>query len=199
MTSVFYKMPYKNALISEAFILALQMELEKEPEGISEYDLMRILKLQGYFDFLSSPALPHQLFCAHFILFHVLYLLRHRFLDSKKYLLDINTLKIKLLPYSKGQNSLQEDDKLKAYYLDLHNLEQTSEDDVYDMLASFWNNYNNFENRDDALAKLGLTEPVDDKTIKETYRRLVMKYHPDRGGDAEKVQSLNAAIKLLLG
>ena len=189
----------KQSSIPEAFILALQVELEKQADGIGEYDLMQALRAQGYFDFLSQPALPHELFQAHFILFHTLYLLSDIFLDKKKYLLKIHTLKIELLPYQEGENSLQVDNKLKAYYLDFNNLENTSEEDVYDMLALFWNNFNRFDNREAALAEIGLKDPVDDKVIKQAYRRLIMQHHPDRGGDTEKLQKLNDAIKSLLG
>lgn len=188
-----------HSSIPEAFIIALQVLLEKHANGIGEYDLMQSLRNQGYLDFLSEPALPHELFQAHFILFHSLYLLSNRFLDEKKYLLDIHTLKIQLLPYQQGNNDLQVEDKLKAYYLDFDNLENTSEEDVYDMLASFWNKYNRFDNREDALLELGLKDPVDDKIIKKEYRRLIMLHHPDRGGDTEKLQKLNDAIKSLLG
>lgn len=189
----------KTTSIPQAFILALQVELEKHQDGIGEYDLMQELKSQGYFDFLSIPALPHELFQAHFFLFHTLYLLRNDYLANETYLLNINTLKIQLMPYSKGENSLQEDEKLMAYYLDFNNLENTSEDDVYDMLASFWNKYNRFDNREEALAELGLKDPVDDKIIKQEYRRLIMQHHPDRGGDTEKLQKLNEVIRALLG
>jgi len=185
--------------ISEAFILALQAELESKPEGIGEFELIQTLKSQGYFDFLSQPALPHELFQVHFFLFHALYVLKKALLESKEYLLDIHTLKIQLHPYVVGENGLQEEDMLQAYYLDFSNLENTSEDDVYDMLASFWNNINQYENRDAALAELDLQDPVDDKTIKKTYRQLIMQHHPDRGGDTEKLQKLNDAIKVLLG
>jgi len=188
----------KKSFISEAFILVLQCELENNSEGIGEYDLMINLKSQGYFDFLSKPALPHELFQAHFILFHSLYLLSHRFLERKSNLLSIHTLKIQLLPYQAGENALQEDDKLKSYYLDFNNLENTTEDDVYDMLTSFWNKLNRFDNRDAALAELGLNDPVDDKTIKKAYRRLAMIFHPDRGGDKQKLQKINDALASLL-
>jgi len=192
-------MQMKITSISQAFILALQVELEKQPEGIGEYDLIQALKLQGYFGFLSQPALPHELFHAHFFLFHSLYLLRDIFLEKRKYLLSIHTLKIQLLPYQKGVNDLQEDNKLRAYYLDFNNLEKTSEQDVYDLLASFWNKFNRFDDREAALAELGLKDPVDDKMIKQEYRRLIMQHHPDRGGETEKLQKLNDAIKSLLG
>jgi len=188
----------KNSSIPKAFFTALQCELENNVEGIGEYDLMTNLKSQGYFDFLSSPALPHELFRAHFFLFHSLYLLSNILFEKQLNLLSIHTLKIQLLPYQKEKNTLQEDDKLKVYYLDFNNLENTTEDDVYDMLASFWNKYNNFENREEALAELGLKDPVNNKEIKEEYRRLAMKHHPDRGGDTEKLQKINGAIALLL-
>ncbi len=188
----------KNLSISEVFLLTLQDMLEKHPDGIGEYDLMQSLKSQGYFDTLSSPALPHELFQAHFFLFHSLYLLRDIFLSRKSYLLNINTIKIQLLPYQQGENSLQEENKLRSYYLDINNLEITSEDDVYEMLASFWNKFNHFDNREAALAELGLKDPVDDKIIKQEYRRLIMQHHPDRGGNTEKLQKLNDVIKSLL-
>ena len=189
----------KSSSVPQAFILALQVELENQPDGVSEYDLMQSLKAQGYFDFLSQPALHHELFQAHFFLFHSLYLLSNILLEQKSHLLSIHTLKIQLLPYQAGENSLQVDDKLKAYYLDFNNLENTTEDDVYDMLSSFWNKFNRFDNREEALDELGLKDPVDDKIIKQEYRRLIMQHHPDRGGDTEKLQKLNDVIKLLLG
>lgn len=188
-----------SSFIPQSFLLSLQIELENHPDGIGEYDLMKNLKSQGYFDFLSSPALPHELFQAHFILFHALYLLCNELLNKKLNIIDIHTLKIQLLPYQQGEQALQVDNKLKTYYLDFSNLENTSEEDIYDLLASFWNKYNRFENREEALAELGLQDPVNDKIIKERYRRLIMQHHPDRGGDTEKLKKLNDVIKSLLG
>ena len=189
----------KNSSIPEKFIQAVQIELENQLDGISEYNLIQNLKAQGYFDFLSTPALPHELFHAHFFLFHALYLLHDVFLNKKIHLLEINTLKIQLSPYHEGDNDLQKEDKLRAYYLDFNNLDKTSEDDVYDMLASFWNKVNHFNNREEALTELGLKDPIDDKRIKKEYRRLAMLHHPDRGGDTDKLQKINDALALLLG
>lgn len=191
-------MPKNSLLISKAFILALQVELENHSEGIGEYDLMMNLKSQGYFSFLSQPALPHELFQAHFFLFHSLYLLSNSLLEKNSHLLNIHTLKIQLLPYQEGEKCLQVDDKLKAYYLDFSNLENTYEEEVYDLLASFWNQFNRIDKREDALKELGLKDPVDNNKIKETYRRLIMQHHPDRGGTNGKIQTLNNVIKVLL-
>ena len=191
-------MPTKKSSVPELFLTELRLLLEKYPDGIKEYDLINKMKEQGYFAFLSSPALPHELFQAHFILFHCLYLLRDNFIKNKQYQLNINALKIELLAYEEGEQGIQKVDKLREYYLDISNLDSTSENDVYDLLASFWNKYNKFENRDEALAELGLKDPVDNKMIKDTYRKLVMEFHPDRGGSTEKLQKLNDVIKSLL-
>jgi hypothetical protein len=188
-----------NLTLPESFLLAVEVELERNPGGISEYDLMQALKEQGYFDFLSSPAMPHEIFRAHFILFHALYLMRDQFYESKTGALRIEALNIQLLPYQTGKQNLQDADNLRTFYLDLKNLHETSEDDVYEMLASFWKKYQGVESRESALAELGLQDPVKDKVIKQSYRRLAMQYHPDRGGDNEKLQKINDAIKLLLG
>lgn len=184
--------------IPKAFFIALQVELENHPEGISEYDLMTNLKAQGHFELLSKNAQPHELFRTHFFLFHALYLLSNELLEQKAYVLDIHALKIQLLPYTKGEQALNVDSKLKAYYLDFNNLENTTEEDVYEMLAFFWNKYNKFDSREDALSELGLKDPVNDEEIKIKYRRLAMQHHPDRGGDTEQLQKINHAIALLL-
>ena len=197
-SGVALKMSDKNQSIPKSFLLALQVELENHPDGIGEYDLMTNLKSQGFFDSLTKHPQPHELFQAHFFLFHALYLLNNDLLEQKSSVLDINTLKIQISPYQKGETNLQVDDKLKAYYLDFNNLENTKEEDVYDMLASFWNKYHKFDTREEALSELGLKDPVDDIEIKKEYRRLAMQHHPDRGGDKEKLQKINGALELLL-
>ena len=66
------------------------------------------------------------------------------------------------------------------------------------MIASFWRRLGRFDKREEALAELGLQDPVDDQTIKMTWRRLAMEYHPDRGGDNERLQAINAAVDCLI-
>lgn len=188
-----------NALINDAFLMVLEVELKNASEGITEYNLIQKLKAQGYPGFSTAPALPENIFQVHFILFHALYLLRDKFINKKSYLLNIDTLNIRLNPYKEGSNELGHVDNLRSYYLDLNNLENTSTEDVYDLLASFWNKINKLDNREEALAELGLTDPVNNKAIKQAYRKLAMQHHPDRGGEADKLQKINDALALLLG
>ncbi len=179
---------------------AIEQEIDAHPDGIREYDLLQALKARGFFAFLPPPpAGPHHLFRAHFLLFHALYELRDRLLASQQGLLQIEALCIRRLPWSAGEQSLANADPLRAWYLDWENLEGTTEADVCDLIASFWKQLGRFDQRDDALAELGLEDPVDDATIKLAWRRLAMEHHPDRGGDSERLQAINAAVDRLIG
>jgi hypothetical protein len=188
-----------NAQSSHPFIVAITEALANNPEGLSEYHLIRDLHDEGYFgDLGPPPASPHALFCAHFQLFHALYRLRDHLWQTQKGHLEIDTLKIRLLPYQPESRALCTPDVLRDYYLDLSNLEMTTEQDVHELIASFWTRLQRRDQRASALAELGLSDPVDDETIKKTYRHLAMEHHPDRGGDKERLQAVNRAVGVLL-
>jgi hypothetical protein len=185
--------------INAQFIVAITEVLENNPEGLTEYYLIRRLHDEGYFGELDPPpASPHALFCVHFQLFHVLYRLRDHLWQTQKAYLEIDTFKIRLLPYQPGNRALRTPDALRDYYLDLSNLKTTTEQDVHELIASFWTRLQRRDQRAAALAELGLSAPVGDEIIKKTYRRLVMKHHPDRGGDKERLQAVNRAVDVLL-
>jgi len=96
-----------------------------------------------------------------------------------------------------GQDALAEADPLRDYYLDLANLDATGEAEVERLLADFWQRFAGADERAAALAVLGLADPVDAATIKQRYRELVMRHHPDRGGDTRRLQELNEAMAWL--
>ena len=167
-------------------------------QPISEYDLINQLQRQGYFGFMDKrPAPSHVLFCAHFLLFHVLYLLRERLWKTEQGHLKISPLAIVLLGYQPGEAQLSELDSLRDYYLDLEQLRTTSEEDVEGLLDSFWNEMTKRDQRGEALAVLGLSDPVSEQQIRQRYKQLVMAHHPDRGGDGQMLQQLNQAMSQL--
>ncbi len=187
-------------VLDDEFLERVADLLQQHPAGLSEHQLLRLLQEAGYFPFLgASPWEPHALFCAHFLLFHALYRLRDRAWERREAQLEIAPLNIRWQRYRATEAALASPDSLREYYLDLSNLEQTSARDVERLLASFWVRFQRQDQRAGALDQLGLSDPVDDATIKRTYRQLAMRHHPDRGGDTARLQALNAAVRVLLG
>jgi DnaJ-domain-containing protein 1 len=74
---------------------------------------------------------------------------------------------------------------------------QTTEQDVTKLLDQFWKGFLNDDQKQNALHILGLSDPVDFNQIKKQYRRLAMKHHPDRGGDADQLIAVHQAMQCL--
>lgn len=182
----------------EKLVLQLEQRLLQYPDGISEHTLIRELSKDSH-SVLANAKIDTSLslFQTHFILFHALYLLRDKLWQQEKMHLQISALKIQFQAYVPSSSGLGEIDKLRDFYLNLDNLEKTETQDVDDLLQSFWEYYINPSERHSALSELGLTDPVDFDTIKKRYRKLAMEHHPDRGGDHEKLQAINAAMAFL--
>ena len=178
-------------LVIEAF--------KQHPLGLSEYELIQWIKKHGdhvfecvnFWDRLS-------LFQTHFMLFHTLYQLKTQFAESNTGRLDINPLRIMLLPSNVTNNKdIADYDPLQEYYLDVTHLENTTDTEIADLLVKFWQAMGKPDKRAAALAELELEDPVEFSVIKQQHRRLVMKHHPDRGGSNEKLQSINTAMDIL--
>lgn len=189
----------------EAILPLLDPILEKHPDGLSEYELLVSLGEQiPYFSNHSNNDHNLGLFRRHFLLFHCLYLLEQQYRTEQTGLLTISALQIRLLPYPaetddrQGSGSMTTPDPVRDYYLDISQLHSTGKDEVDELLGKFWLALARHDARADALALLGLSDPVDDETIRKSYRQQVMQHHPDRGGDTGKLQQLNAAISDLL-
>lgn len=189
---------------SNTFEQTLLEVLRHHPAGLSEYELIQALDDFGQPGFDSSTLKENlSLFQTHFFLFHSLYRLRDRLWENNEARLDINALCIQLLPLAenvKGGKTgveISEHDPLREYYLNLDNLENTDGDDVARLLTRFWAGFVSNEERREALKELELKDPVDWATIKDRHRRLVMEHHPDRGGDEERLRTINAAMEVL--
>ncbi|MFC4698569.1 DNA-J related domain-containing protein [Glaciecola siphonariae] len=108
-------------------------------------------------------------------------------------------------------HSIETKDPLADYYLNWDNLNETSTEDVEDLLTSFWQKMAGFD-QSNLLSQTQLNEmlsvlalpPVNDgrkllglAELKAQYRKLQHQNHPDKGGCAERSKAiLNAYNKL---
>ncbi len=166
--------------------------------GLREFELMERLKARGVANYRQRPPGDQlSLFQSHFLLFHCLYRLRDDLRRRGEAELEIHCLNIALKPYCSADSPMpQRSDPLRDYYLDLTHLSETSAADVEALLNQFWGGFR-LEAPHQALGTLGLEAPVSFDVVKSRYRRLVMAHHPDRGGDTETLQSINAAMAQL--
>lgn len=165
-----------------------------------EYDLIRhLIEIRA----LPSSALktPLSLFRSHFLVFNALYRLKMKWLLEGHSFLIISPLEIKRTdPFEQNkidEREVHEYDALSHFYLDLAHLNNTETHDINALLDQFWREYFTPSLKQKALNTLELTEPVDIKTIKQQYRRLAMRHHPDRGGDADKLIAITEAVQCL--
>ena len=191
-----------NALFSQRLLEILRAH----PGGLSEFELLRALEAAGDARFAADQRRDNlSLFQIHFFLFHHLYLLQTQLLQSGETSLEIGPLCIRLQVISKlellkvKRREVDRHDPLRDYYLDLNNLESTGGEQIEQLLEQFWLKLFKNDRRADALAELGLQDPVSWEEIKAQYRRLVMEHHPDRGGDVARLQVINAALEVLKG
>ncbi|GMQ92366.1 MAG: DNA-J related domain-containing protein [Gammaproteobacteria bacterium] len=174
--------------------------LQQHGEGISETRLLKALQNPENGGEIYHSNNITDLFRIHFLLLHVLYLLQDELLQGQQACLEISPLNFQIHPFDTArQNDITEHDTLRVFYSDLSNLDNVDEQQLGRWLGKFWVSLPANERRKQALATLGLQDPVDDMAIKEQYRRLAMRHHPDRGGDNEILQSINIAMKILSG
>lgn len=166
-----------------------------------EYDIIQYLQQKGR---LSKDCMVNDiaLFRCHFLIFNALYRLQLLAAIEGRYQLTISSIEITTQKRCPTNNDSQtheitQHDPLCLFYLDTANLINTTEADVITLLNTFWKTYFNDNQKQSALDKLGLSEPVDFKTIKQQYRRLAMQHHPDRGGNADTLIEIHQAMQCL--
>ena len=185
----------KNPLIPD--ILSL---LQQYPEGITEYLIIKSLEEHICFEPIGDDY-QLAIFQKHFMVMNALYQLQKQLLDEEQLYLDISPLKIHLVSANQQTNSRQlaesDESKLSEYYLEWSNYENTSKQDVEELLGSFWALYISKDDRLSALEVLGLEEDADDEIIKQRYRELAIIHHPDKGGDANTFIRIRQAYETL--
>ncbi len=166
-------------------------------------------ELQGYENNTENSS-DLILFHKHFMLMHVLYTLQDDLL-LEGVILTVSPLKIKLTDYmpdkliedERGRNqafnhlALGEDGKLKDYYLDWVNFTSTTDQNIKDMLNSFWKKLLDPEETASAFHVLELPVASSQEEIKKSYRKLAAIHHPDKGGDKEVFIRIQSAFERL--
>lgn len=168
--------------------------------AFSEYELMRWLQEpeQGVFR-ADALAHPLTLFQSHFILMHALYCLKKQWLQQNTAVLDISALHIQKRAWPEhvsNETEINTFDPLMDYYLDLAQL-KTTEEEVEQLLNSFWLKMRLPEQQPEDLAILELAPPVTAQQIKKQYRKLAMQHHPDRGGNEQMFCRVQSAYQRL--
>lgn len=178
-------------------LLLLHQTLREHPEGLREYDLLEILRGDAPLRGLG----PMELFRVHFLLFHHLYRLQAWLEAQGAGTLEIHCLSIRLSAGQRrpaaGESLPQAPDPLAAYYLNLDNLRRTSEEDVQELLRSFWRRFKVYGRREEALEALGLGPKATALEIRKRFRELSRRLHPDKGGDSGEFQRVAAAMDVL--
>lgn len=170
-----------------------------------EYEIIMHFCTQGRFP-RSCMQEPLGLFRSHFLVFNALYRLQ---IDlAKDYEVIISPLHIELKhrvaeDNIESLNTVKNHDPLRLFYLDIDRLNQTDETEVRRLLDDFWIKYSRYEQNSDASWAFEVLEldpqqdEIDRKKIKQQYRRLAMKHHPDRGGDGAMLSKINEAVECL--
>ncbi|MCP5326441.1 MAG: DnaJ domain-containing protein [Oceanospirillaceae bacterium] len=173
--------------------------LRQHPQGISEFNLQAYLRQPPHVYLPENPSADSLiLFRTHFWLFHRLYQLQNRGREKQIFDLHISPLNIRLLEYSASTRSaLCEADPLREYYLDLSQLFGTTQTSVNNMLDDAFHKIYAAPEKAQALACLNLCEPVTLSAIKQRYRQLAQRHHPDKGGDPARFMQLQHAMHTL--
>ncbi len=186
---------------NDHLIEGIRCILEVAVEPLSEYQLIQMLNEQGW-SLPTNAGDSLDLFTSHFLVFNALYQLQVNYWAEDQYL-EISALAIQLHPAIKRESSstnvthYTSDEALRAYYLDMTQLTNATEDSVNQLLNQFWERLLVNEDSDKALAVFSLEHPVTYSDIKKRYRSLAMEHHPDRGGDLTNFKEVNWAFGVL--
>lgn len=169
---------------------------------LKEYELHKILGGDAFEQFVENCDDTLILFRKHFLVMNALYEL-HEELLTQGFYLQISALEIQLIKIndstSKNQ-ALSEDsgfEKLSRYYRNWDHFRNTNDNDVTELLQTFWKKFLAHEEKNQSLKTLQLQNEASWSDIKQQYRRLCQQHHPDKGGDAIYFIEINQAYNNL--
>ncbi|SKA62216.1 DNA-J related domain-containing protein [Enterovibrio nigricans] len=192
--------------IDNPLIWPILSVLEASTQSWKVHYLMAELKKKTIMDHLDDdPQLD--LFKRNFLIMNALYQLQETLLPQQW--LQVESMDIKLMLRGVGsgfvQHEVNREDPLREYYMDWTNYDSQIED-VRELLASFGKRYQRHVGhcsettveRRNALIALGLSEKASDNEIRRQWRKMALKWHPDRPeGDAAKFRTMCEAWQSL--
>lgn len=191
--------PYLTPILDELDQCLNRFPLSNEHQLIKH---LQAKKIQPFDTF--SLADTKDLFSAHFLCMHALYHLKNQYQRSKKFTLIIRSVQIQRIPLDnsipvnkQSAKALETTDPLERYYLNAKHYFETQENEINDMLKSFWQKYSAQDSKNEALATLELPTNADAKMVKARYLHLAQKHHPDKGGCAKMFNKICQAKTVL--
>ncbi len=178
--------------------------LEEQPKGWKVHTLAEALMKREMITSLDDDSYL-DLFKRNFLMMNALFQLQEMLLP--KQWLQAEAMDICLM-WAAGQGQqVNTQDPLREYYLDWHNYD-ASHQDIKILMDSFWKRYKQHVNdqssnivdldKDEALVVFGLSSDASDIEIRRTWRKLALKWHPDRQeGNAEKFREVCEAWQIL--
>ena len=188
-------------------LTALDKLTHQHQEGISEFELIKRLDQDATIPFFKPDMNDAwALFQVHFWLFHHLYLLKLS-LHEEGETLDIVATRIRRIRLNSDapdfscpgpkQTAIGKTDPMQAYYLDLDNLEKETPAGVASKLAAFWQRMAEPQQQQIDWQTLELEPTASANVLRQQYRRLCQRHHPDRGGSAKQFRAVQAAYARL--
>ncbi|MEZ8140917.1 molecular chaperone DnaJ [Enterovibrio norvegicus FF-33] len=192
--------------IDNPLIWPILSVLEASNESWKVHYLMAELQKNTIMDHLDDdPQLD--LFKRNFLIMNALYQLQETLLPNQW--LQVESMDIRLMWRGAGsgfvQHEVNRDDPLREYYMDWKNYDAQTED-VRELLKSFWKRYQQHVGhcsettveRRNALKALGLSDTASNLEIRRQWRKMALKWHPDRPeGDAATFRTMCEAWQSL--
>ena len=177
--------------------------LQASPKSWKVHHLAAELQTKGLMHDLD-PIPDKDLFKRNFLLMNALYELQSILLP--KQWLQVKAMEIQIFRIiPKNALSLyRQDASLRDYYLNWQNYD-SSVNVIRELLASFWSSYQqyiginiNLMHKGQALRVFELDETASNKDIRKQWRKLALKWHPDRdSGNADRFKEVCEAWQTL--
>lgn len=193
--------PPLNIQILEQLEQQLETLLLRRYGEITEQQLLSLLQLKPLSKVTDSQLALFQL---HFVLYHLLYRIAERWMQTETAYLEIGLARIKISPWQNNMPLIT--DSKGAYYADWHNYWRMTPLALSERLTQFWQFYQKRYGSvraitlsdAEALSLLQLDWPCSLPELKKAFRKQSLKHHPDRGGDKQSFVRLSLAYKKVL-